>query len=106
MTNEELAVKIAQLEQRAKSNTRRVEKLEVQTEATQSIATSVEILVKEQQHQTEAMLEIRADVAKLDGKVDALEKKPAKKWESAAENIAKLLLGAIAALVLAKIGLG
>ena len=105
MTSEEMAVKLAEVEQRARSNTRRVEKLELQTEATQSIATSVEILVKEQQHQTEAMLEIRADVAKLDGKVDALEKKPAKKWESAAESIAKVVLGAIAALVLSRIGL-
>ena len=105
MTSEEMAVKLAEVEQRARSNTRRVEKLELQTEATQSIATSVEILVKEQQHQTEAMLEIKADVAKLDGKVDTLEKKPAKKWDSAVDTIVKLLLGGVVAYILTHIGL-
>lgn len=105
MTSEEMAVKIVEIEQRAKSNTRRVEKLELQTDAVQSLATSVEVLVKEQVHQTEAMERIEKNVEKLDGKVEALEKKPAKKWDKALETIATLLIGAILALVFSAIGL-
>lgn len=105
MTSEEMAVKIVEVEQRAKSNTRRVEKLELQTDAVQSLATSVEVLVKEQVHQTEAMERIEKNVEKLDGKVEALEKKPAKKWDKALETIATLLIGAILALVFSAIGL-
>lgn len=106
MTSEEMAVKVAEVDHRAKSNTRRIEKLEVQTEAVQSLATSVEILVKEQSHQTEAMERIEKNVEKLDGKVEALEKKPAKKWDKVVETIVTLLIGAIAALVFSQIGLG
>ena len=105
MTSEEMAVKIVEIDQRAKSNTRRVEKLELQTDAVQSLATSVEILVKEQGHQSEAMDRIEKNVEKLDGKVEALEKKPAKKWDKALETIATLLIGAILALVFSAIGL-
>ena len=47
--------RLTETEHRAKSNTRRVEKLELQTEAIQSLATSVEVMVKEQGHQTEAL---------------------------------------------------
>ena len=106
MTSEEMAVKIVEIEQRARSNTRRVEKLELQTDAVQSLATSVEVLVKEQVHQTEAMERIEKNVEKLDGKVEALEKKPAKKWDKALETIVSLLIGAVVALVLSRIGLG
>ena len=105
MTSEEMAVKIVEIDQRAKSNTRRVEKLELQTDAVQSLATSVEILVKEQGHQSEAMDRIEKNVEKLDGKVEALEKKPAKKWDKALETIVTLLIGAILALVFSAIGL-
>ena len=106
MTSEEMTVKVVETEHRAKSNTRRIEKLELQTEAIQSLATSVEILVKEQGHQTEAMDRIEKNVEKLDGKVEALEKKPAKKWDKAVEIIATLLIGAIAGLVFSAIGMG
>lgn len=106
MTSEEMAVKVAEVDHRAKSNTRRIDKLEQQTEAIQSLATSVEILVKEQSHQTAAMDRIEKNVEKLDGKVEALEKKPAKKWDKVVETIVTLLIGAIAALVFAQIGLG
>ena len=105
MTAEEMAVKLAEVDQRAKSNTRRVEKLELQTDAIQSLATSVEVLVKEQNHQTQAMGRIEKTVEKLDGKVEALEKKPGKRWESAVEKIIMTLIAAIVGFILARIGL-
>ena len=106
MTSEEMAVKLTEVEHRAKSNTRRVEKLELQTEAIQSLALSVEVLVKEQVHQTEATDRIEKNVEKLNGKVEALEKKPVKKWETVTEKILMLIIGAVVALVLSQIGLG
>ena len=105
MDQEEQIVKLTELEQRAKSNTRRIDKLEQQTDALNSLATSVELLVAEQKHQTAAMLDIKNDMTALDGKVDALEKKPAKRWEAVVEKIILLIVGAIGALVLNQIGL-
>lgn len=105
MTLEEEAVKLAEVEHRAKSNTRRIEKLELQTEALEKLATSVELLVAEQRHQTEAMLEIKSDVSKLDEKVESLESKPAKRWESVVEKIILALVGGIVSYCLVKLGL-
>ena len=104
MTNEEI-VKMAEVEHRAKSNTRRIEKLEVSTEALEKLATSVELLVAEQRHQTEAMLDIKSDVAKLDQKVETLEKKPAKRWEGIVEKIILTVVGAIIGYLMIRVGL-
>ena len=105
MTAEEQAVKLAELEQRAKSNSRRVEKLEQSTSALHKLVTSVELLVAEQGHQTEAMLGIRNDVAKLDGKVEALEAKPAKRWESIVDKVTVAAAAAIVGFLLARLGI-
>lgn len=105
MTPEEAAIKISEVEHRAKSNTRRVEKLELQQEALTKLATSVELLVAEQKHQTAAMMDIKNDVATLDGKVEALESKPAKRWEHVVEQIILIFVAAICGYVFAKIGL-
>lgn len=105
MTSEEMAVKVTEVEHRAKSNTRRIDKLEQTTDAIHSLATSVEILVKEQMHQTEAMADIKSDVAKLDGKVDALEKKPGKKWDSIKEKIIWAVIASVITFLLSRIGL-
>ena len=105
MAPEEVIAKLTEIDHRTKSNTRRVEKLEKQTEAIQSLATSVELLVKEQSHQTEAMARIESNVEKLDGKVEALEKKPGKKWESITEKVLWALIAAAIGFILARLGL-
>lgn len=105
MTSEEMAVKVAEVDHRAKSNTRRIDKLEQQTDAIQSLATSVEVLVKEQGHQTEAMDRIEKNVEKLDGKVEALEKKPVKRWDAIVDKLVWALLAAVVTFLLSRIGL-
>lgn len=45
-------------------------------------------------------------VGKIDAKLDIQEQKPARRWESLVTQIISLLVAAIAALVLAKVGLG
>lgn len=106
MTLEEHAVKLAEVEHRAKSNTRRIDKLEQANEALNSLATSVELLVAEQRHQTEAMLDIKSDVSALDKKVETLEKKPAKRWDSIVDKAITVLVAALVGFILAQIGIG
>lgn len=106
MTSEEMAVKVTEVDQRSKSNTHRIDKLEQSTGAIHSLAESIAVLVNEQKNQTDTMNDIKSDVAKLDGKVEALEAKPAKKWETAVDIVFKILVTAVVGLALAKIGLG
>ena len=105
MTAEDMAVKLAGVEHRAESNTRRIDKLEQQTEAIQKLATSVEIMVQEQGHQTEAIDRIEKNVEKLDNKVEILEHKPAKRWDSLVDKVIMTLVGAILGYILVKVGL-
>lgn len=106
MTTEETVLKISEVDHRAKSNTRRIEKLELSTEALEKLATSVELLVNEQKHQTAAMMEIKTDVAKLDQTVEELKSKPAKRWESIVEKIILAIAAGVIGFVLSNVGLG
>ena len=63
MTGEEMAVKLAETEARSKSNTHRLDQLEKSTEAINRLATSVEVMAKEQKHQTEAIKEVKTDLS-------------------------------------------
>lgn len=105
MTDEEIVMKMAETDHRARSNTRRIEKLELQTEALEKLAASVEVLVNEQKHQTEAMNDIKSNVEKLDAKVETLEQKPAKRWESIVEKIILTVVGAVIGYLLVRLGL-
>ena len=76
MTGEEMAVKLAETEARSKSNTHRLDHLEKSTEAINRLATSVEVMAKEQKHQTEAIEEVKTDLSDLSGKVEKIEGDP------------------------------
>lgn len=93
-------------EQRCKSNSHRLENLEKQQEAIHSLATSIQVMAAEQKHQTEAINTVRENVSRLDSKVDALETKPAKRWEGFVDKLIWGVAGAILAFVLAQIGIG
>ena len=90
MSNEELAVKLTETEQRARSNTRRIDKLEQSTDALTRLATSVEVMATKQDSMADTL-------DRLDGKVETLEGKPAKRWESLVEKALLVLAGAFSA---------
>lgn len=91
--------RLTAVEDRAKSNQRRIEKLETSTEALNRMASSMEVMAEKQARVAEA-------VDELDGKVTALEAKPGRRWE---DLVSKLILVAVTALVtgvLSRIGIG
>ncbi len=104
MTSDDALIKLAEVDHRTTSNTRRIDKLEQQTDALNSLASSVEVMANEQRHQTEAILDIKTDVSALGSKVETLEHKPGKRWDSAIEKITMAVIAAVIGFVLAKIG--
>lgn len=93
MTDEEAAIKLTEVDGRARSNTKRLDKLEEGHEAIARLATAVEVMAKEQSHQS-------ADVKEIKTKVETLEQKPAKRWEAlVATIIAALVAGLIGYLM-------
>lgn len=91
--------RMAALEARAKSNTRRIDKLERSTDALNRLATSVEVMATKQD-------QIADTVDKLDGKVDALERRPARRWEGMVDKVILVLVTALVTFLLARLGVG
>lgn len=91
--------RLTQVEQRSKSNTHRLEKLEESTEAINRLAASMEVMVSKQEQVAET-------VEKLDGKVTALEEKPVKRLDGLLDKIIWAVCGAVLTYVLAQLGLG
>lgn len=81
--------RLTAVEDRAKSNQRRIEKLETSTQALNRMASSMEVMAEKQERVAQA-------VDKLDCKVTALESKPAKRWD---DLMGKLFLVVATALV-------
>lgn len=91
--------RMTEVEARSKSNTKRIDKLEEQTEAINRLATSMAVMAEKQDETTHI-------VSELDNKVTKLEEKPAKRWEKVTETIITIVVSAFVGFVLAKIGLG
>ena len=97
--------RLTSLEQRCKSNGHRLERLEKQQEAIHELAAGIQVMAAEQKHQTEAIHTVREDVSRLDGKVDALERKPGKRWENLADKLLWGVVGAVLTWFLARMGI-
>lgn len=96
MTLEEMAVKLAETEARSKSNTHRLDKIEDDFDALNKLASAMEVMANEQKHQGEAVAEIKTDVTELGQKVDAIEKKPGKRWDGMVDKFLYGLVGVLA----------
>ena len=101
----DLENRLTSLEQRCKSNSHRLEHLEKQQEAIHSLAAGIQVMAVEQKHQTEAINTVREDVSRLDGKVDALEMRPGKRWDGLVDKVIWGVAGSILAFLLARAGI-
>ncbi len=99
MTQEEMAVKLAEVDARSKSNTHRLDEMDEKVDTLNRLATAVEVMATEQKHQTETMAEIKTDVNALGTKVDAIEKKPGKRWDGMVEKIFWGIIGVLATAI-------
>ena len=90
--------RLTAVEDKAKSNMRRIEKLEESNEAINRLATSMEVMVVKQK-------EVAEKVDKMDEKVTLLETKPAKRWEAIVDKIVITIAAAVIGFILAKIGM-
>ena len=105
MTSEEMTVKLTEIDARSKSNMHRIDTVEKRVDDLGRLTTAMEVMAMEQKHQTAAMSEIKENVASLDTKVEAIEKKPSKRWETVVEEVLIAFVGAVAAFILSRLGL-
>ena len=91
--------RLAACEERAKSNSHRIDKLEETTDVLNQLAKNMGVMAERQEHMSSA-------VDKLDGKVTALEQKPAKRWDGLWDKAIGAMVGGLVAFLLFKLGLG
>ena len=94
-----IQAKIAEIEQRAKSNSHRINDLEEDNRALHQLATSVEVLATKQETIEENVNEIKADVKSL----KAL---PGSRWEAVVKGVITALIAGLIGFALAKLGGG
>jgi t-SNARE complex subunit (syntaxin) len=90
--------RLTEVEERSKSNSHRLDKLEESTEAINRLATSMEVMAERQEQVVET-------VGKLDSKVTLLEEKPAKRWDALVDKLVWAIAAAMIGFVLAQVGL-
>ena len=90
--------RLADVENRSKSNTRRLDKLEENTEAISKLATSLEVMAIQQEGMSKTL-------DRLDAKVEHIESKPAKRWETITEKVILMIVAALVGAALAHFGL-
>ena len=93
MTEQELSVKLAETEQRARSNTHRIEKLEQQQKDLNKLVTAVEVLASREMGVERDVKEIKADVK-------SMTQKPARRWDAMVDRVLYVLIGAALSLLM------
>ena len=90
--------RLADVENKAKSNTRRIEKMEEQHEALNNLATAVQVMAIKQDGMAEK-------IDRVDSAVEAIKEKPGKRAEAIAEKIILVIVSALVGAALAHFGL-
>lgn len=94
----DVGVKYVELEQRCKSNTHRIDKLERRQDNLDKLITSVEVLATKQNDMETDIKEIKCDVK-------SLAEKPGKRWDGLVEKVIWALAAALIGFALAQVGL-
>ncbi len=97
MTEEQIKI-LTECEQRSKSNTHRLDRLEAATEALNKLAVSVEVMGTN-------LSNMDKTIQKLDRKMEDQEAKPGKRWEELAKTVINIVVGALIALAFTHMGI-
>lgn len=97
MDNEQLAVKLQEVADRSLRNEGRIKKLEGEHETLQKLATSVAVMA-------EQLKQVNDNVKSLDHKVDEIEGRPAKRWETIVAAAITAVIAALIGFAMGKIG--
>ena len=96
MDDVEIEKRLTELEQRSKSNTRRIDKMEKITDEIHKMSESLIEITTEMKH-------TNSDVKEIKCKVDSLDSEPGKRWKETTKALTNAMLGAFGAAIAAGI---
>lgn len=95
---DDISALLAQVDSRARSNTKRIDRIEARQDSLDRLVSSVSTLANEQEH-------IKSDVTEIKSDVKTLTAKPAKRWDAAIDKTIWAIVGGVVAYILAHIGM-
>ena len=95
--------RITEVEQRTKSNTHRLDKLEPIVDEIHTMSNTMVKLVEEVKHTNEAVTSLDAKVERMDSRVDEMESAPGKQWSDLKKSVVNGLVGALITFIAAGI---
>lgn len=95
--------RLTENEQRTKSNTHRLDKLEPIVEEIHTMSNTMVQLVQEVKHTNEAVNNLDAKVERMDNRVDEMERAPTKRFNNVKDTVLNNLVGAIIGFLIAGI---
>lgn len=98
MSEQDIAVKLAEVDQRSRSNTHRLEQVEKKLEDNEQLLTNVALIAQKQNA-------LESDVQEIKSDVKTLTAKPAKRWESIVEKVILTIVAAGLTYLIAYLGL-
>ena len=93
MTEQEVSVKLAETEQRARSNTHRIERLEQQQKDLNKLVTAVEVLAS-------CEMGVERDVKEIKTDVKTITQKSGKRWDAMIDRVLYVFIGAAISLLM------
>ncbi len=87
--------RITEVEQRAKSNSHRLDKLEKVTEEIHTMSGTMVQLVEEIKHTNENVCSLDEKVDRMDSRVDDMERAPGREWSNARRALVSAVTGGI-----------
>jgi peptidoglycan hydrolase CwlO-like protein len=99
MDEKDIEHRLTAVEDRSRSNTHRLEKLEESTEAINRMATAVEVMATKQET-------MNGNINKLTTDVETLKAEPGKRWKFIVEKAIYIIVAAVIGYFLARVGLG
>ena len=90
--------RLTEVEERSKSNTHRIDKVEKQQGEFVELVSSVKVLAEREQNVENDVKEIKSDVKSLTSK-------PGKRWDNLVDKIIVTVAAAVVGFILAKIGM-
>ncbi len=97
MNNEELTVKVTEIDSRSKSNSHRLNEVEERLAENEKLTQSVALIAQRQDT-------IESDVKEIKGDVKSLTAKPGKRWDSIVEKALLVIVAAIIGYVIKQMG--
>ena len=101
MNEIEIEHRITELEQRSRSNTHRIDKLEPIVDEIHTMSNTMVQLVQEVKHTNDAVGGLDQKVDRLDSRVDDMERAPGQEWSSAKKTVFNTILGAVVGFLIA-----